>query len=139
MIGGKKRTAKRAMDFIWTSEHQTIFEEIKRSILETACSKGDDSIQWHLAIDASKTGAGGVLFQRPDHPMGIAMTKENRDAIEIVMFLSFGFTGPQTRYQTIEREALSVVKNLGEVRWLVQGSKYSVKLYTDHQALLKCL
>jgi hypothetical protein len=59
--------------------------------------------------------------------------------MRIVMFLSFGFTATQTRYETTERETLSVVKNLGGTRWLVQGFQYPVKLYTDHQVLLECL
>ena len=139
ICAGKKRTRRKVVDFIWTSEHETIFRDIKESILKNACAGGDDQVQWHLATDASKTGAGGVLFQLPDHPPGTAMTKETRDSMKIVMFLSFAFTPPQTRYQTTEREALAVVKNLAEIRWLVQGSKLPIKLYTDHQALLKCL
>ena len=67
------------------------------------------------------------------------MSKNTRDSLKIVMFLSFQFIDSQTRYQTTKRESLSVVKNLIEVRWLVQESKHSIKLYTNHQTLLKCL
>ena len=59
--------------------------------------------------------------------------------MKIIMFLSHQFTPPQSRYHTTERESLSVVKCLAEIRWLVQGSRYPVKLYTDHQVLLKIL
>ena len=38
-----------------------------------------------------------------------------------------------------EREALAVVKCLEEIRWLVLGSHYPIKLYTDHQALVTIL
>ncbi len=34
----------------------------------------------------------------------------------------------------MEREALAVVRCLAEVRWLVIGSEYPIKLYTDHSA-----
>ena len=67
------------------------------------------------------------------------MIKETRDSMKIVMFLSFVFIFSQIRYQIIEREALVVVKNLAEIRWLVQEFKFSTKLYIDHQALFKCL
>ena len=51
------------------------------------------------------------------------------------MFMSFCLEDAETRYDTTEREALAVVRCLAEVRWLVTGSKYPTKLYTDHSAL----
>ena len=44
------------------------------------------------------------------------MIKKTRNSIKIVMFLSFVFTSSQTRYQTIERKTLIVVKNLTEIK-----------------------
>lgn len=55
------------------------------------------------------------------------------------MFMSFLFTETQRKYQTTERETLSVVKALGEARWLLKGLPFPTKLYTDHTALLKTL
>ena len=51
-------------------------------------------------------------------------------------FLSFSITGIS---YTEEREALAVLRCLQEVRRLVRGSQYPVKLHTDHLALLKVL
>lgn len=45
----------------------------------------------------------------------------------------------ERRYLNIEREALAVLRALEEVRWLVVGSPYPVKVYTDHSALLSIL
>ena len=67
------------------------------------------------------------------------MTKDHLDKLKIVSFLSFQFTEVQRRYHTTERETLAVVKSLAECRWLVKGPRYPIMLYTDHQALLKCL
>ena len=49
--------------------------------------------------------------------------------------MSFWFEGAGTRYDITEREALAVVQYLTEVRWLVTGSEYPTKLYTDYSAL----
>ncbi len=51
------------------------------------------------------------------------------------MFMSFRLEDAETRYDTIEREALAIVRCLAEVRWLVTGSEYPTKLYTNHSAL----
>ena len=67
------------------------------------------------------------------------MTKDLLYKLKIVSFLSFQFTEVQQRYYTTERETLAVVKCLAECRWLVKGLKNPIILYTDHQALLKCL
>lgn len=51
------------------------------------------------------------------------------------MFMSFRFNDAETRYDNTEREALAAVRCLAETRWLVTGSAYPTKLYTDHSAL----
>ncbi len=51
------------------------------------------------------------------------------------MFMSFRLEDTETRYNITEREALAVVRCLAELRWLVTGSEYPTKLYTDHSAL----
>ncbi len=51
------------------------------------------------------------------------------------MFLSFRLKDTETRYDTIEREALAVVRCLSEVRWFVTGIEYPNKLYTNHSGL----
>ena len=136
---GKCRTTRIEKGFEWTNVHQKAFDKIKKAVLENACAGGQDNIQYHLCTDASKTGAGGILFQLPTEPPGTIMSKDHLDKLKIVLFLSFQFTDVQRRYHTTERETLAVVKCLAECRWLVKGPKYLVMLYTDHQALLKCL
>ena len=55
------------------------------------------------------------------------------------MFISKQLTDTQRRYSTTEREALAIFTCLEEVRWLVIGSPYPTKVYTDHQALVSLL
>ena len=67
------------------------------------------------------------------------MAGEHFNKLQIVMFMSYQFTSSQTQYHMTEQEALAALKVLEEFRWLVKGSVHPVKLYTDHQALLKTL
>ena len=52
------------------------------------------------------------------------------------MFMSQMFQPAETRYVTTEKEALAVIRGLQSCRHLVLGSPHSVKVYTDHRALL---
>ena len=94
-VNGKQRTTKSPKGFVWTESHTKVFEEIKEVVLENSCSGGNENLQWHLSTDASKTGAGGVLFQISDSSEGTVMAKEHIQAMRIVMFLSFQFTPTQ--------------------------------------------
>ena len=136
---GKQQSSKSIVDFKWTTVQQQAFDNIKKAVIENVNSGGDDTRQYHLFTDASKTGAGGVLCQLNGAETGTPINKDSWKDVSVVMFLSFQFTPAQSRYHTTERECLAVVKALGEVRWIVKGSKYPVVLYTDHQALLKVL
>ena len=135
----KQQFVKTMIDFKWEERHQQAFDIVKQAVLDNVNSEANDNRQYHLCTDASKTGAGGVLFQLSDSEVGIAMTKELWSQLSIIVFMSYQFTPTQTRYHTIERECLAVVKSLDEVRWIVKDSKYPVMLYTDYQALLKVL
>ena len=55
------------------------------------------------------------------------------------MFISKQLAKPETRYSATEREALAVLRCLEEVRWMVVGSPFPTKVYTDHQALVTLL
>ena len=80
-----------------------------------------------------------MLFQLPTEPAGVVLTKRNRDAIKIVMFISQGFSDVEQHYLNTEREALAILQALEESRWLAVGSPLPVIVYTDHVALLSVL
>lgn len=126
-------------EFVWTLAQETAFKSIKRAISKNAMAGADHSSQFHLATDASLHALGGVLFQLSGIAPGTEASKEHRSQERIVMFLSFRLSDAETRYNTTEREALAVVRCLAEVRWLVMGSPYPTKLYTDHTALVSIL
>lgn len=96
-------------------------------------------VQFHLTPDSSKRGIGGTLFQLVGHPTGTEGTDKLKKDMRFIMFMSFKLADVESRYSTTEREALAIVRCLAEVRWLVIGSPYPVKVYTDHVSLLSLL
>ena len=123
----------------WGESQQKAFEDIKRAIMANATFSGRDDVQYHLTTDASKTGIGGVLFQLLDIPGGTIANARNRRNMRLVMFMSRRLEPAETRYTNTEREALAIVRFLGEVKWLMHGSPYPIKFYTDHSTLTTLL
>ena len=93
---------------------------------------GDDSLEHHLMTDASSHTLGGVFFQLPGLPTGTSLTVSTRKKMKIIMFIWKRFLLAETRYSTTEREMLAVLRCLEEIRWLVLGSSFPTKVYTDY-------
>ena len=123
----------------WGDSQQKAFDNIKRAITRNATFGGRDDVQYHLTTDASKTGIGGVLFQLLDTPPGVIANARNKKDMRVIMFMSRRLEPAETRYTNTEREALAIVRFLSEVKWLVHGSPYPIKVYTDHSALTTLL
>ena len=135
--GTKKGKGTQVADWKWGEAQQQAFEAVKTAILNNATTGGDANQQYHLSCDASGTGLGAVLFQLTGVKPGTVL--KDTSQIRIVMFISQRLSEVEQRYLNTEREALSVLRALEEVRWLVVGSPYPVKVYTDHSALLSIL
>ena len=135
----QKQTTWKTVEFWWTLKQQASFKYIKRSLLKNILTDDDDKIQYHLITDVSKTGVGRVLFQLFSTMTGKWVNNKIQEQERIVMFLFFQFLSAETRYHIMKREALTVLKCLEKVWWLIKRSVYSIKLYTDHQTLLKVL
>jgi len=89
--------------------------------------------------DASAHALGGVLFELPELPAGTSLTLSTRPEMKVVMFISKRFLPIVTRYSTTELEALNILRCLEKSCWLVLGSPFLTKVYTDHQALVGLL
>ena len=126
-------------DWSWGAEQEESFRHIKKSITENAMAGADQSLQLHLATDASISGLGGALFQIHDTTVGTEVSPKVFKNVRFIMFLSYKLVNAETRYSNSERECLSIVRCLVEVRWLVIGNQYPVLAYTDHQALTTIL
>ena len=122
-------------DFTWGPEQQRSFDHIKMCIEDHVMRGADPNRQYHLATDASGESVGACLFQLEEGEPGTEATNKHKTKLRIIQFLSFKLADAETRYMTTERECLAVVRALAEVRWLVMGSEWPVKVYTDHSAL----
>ena len=133
--GCRRKTFKE--DFRWSDERNVPFEAIKQAIINNAMASPDPDVQYHLAVDASKSGLGGVLFQLVGVCAGTeaSSTENHRLAQRIILFISFRLSDVESRYSNSEREALAVIRCLAEVKWMIVASKYPVIVYTDHSAL----
>ena len=106
-----------------------------------ACTQAAAAVRQHLAtepvlalfnptlptrveVDASGTGLGAVLMQKHDG-----------DEWRPMYYASRKLTGPETRYTTIEREALAIVWGLQRFRSFITG--LSVTVLSDHKPLLQ--
>ena len=135
--GKAKKPRKKEGTFRWTSEQDAAFNAVKHVIANNAMAPPDAEQQYQLAVDASKRGIGGVLFQLDNVKPHVEANNSvaHRDAERIIMFISFKLEDPETRYSNSEREALTMVRCLAEVKWMVVASEYPTLVYTDHEAL----
>jgi len=115
------------------------FKAVKEAIINNVVYDGDDSKQYHLMTDASLHVLGGVLFQLPSLPAGANLTVAMRKEMKIVLWISKRFLPAETHYSATEREAFAILRCLESVRWLVLGSPFPMKVYTDHKGLLGLL
>jgi hypothetical protein len=113
---------RKDIDFVWTSEHQNTFEELKHKLLTTpVLTHYDPKRDIELRVDACGYGIGGVLLQQHEekwHP---------------VAYISRSLTKAEKNYTVSELEALAVVWSLSYLRHLVYGKH--IRIITDHHAL----
>ena len=105
--------------FVWGTEQQNAFDEIKRAMSrETLLSFPDFSKEFHIYADASDYQLGSVIMQN-GKPLA---------------FYSRKLTDAQRNYTTGEQELLSIVETLKEFRNILLGQKLIV--HTDHKNIL---
>lgn len=61
-------------EFLWGPIQEVSFNAIKKAIANNAIAGSDPEMQFHLAVDASQTIIGGVLFQLHGTPAGTEAT-----------------------------------------------------------------
>ena len=105
--------------FKWEEEHQKAFDLVKRIVArEVLLSHPDFTLPFHIHTDASKLQLGAVISQN-GKPLA---------------FYSRKLKGAQTKYNTTERELLSIVEVFKEFRTILLGQELIV--HTDHQNLI---
>lgn len=108
---------------------------MKEAISTNLIGRANPRVQYYLATDASKQVLKNVLFQLQDVSVGIKATNSYKNTIQIIMFMFFWLEDMKTRYTVTKHKALTVLRCLPEVKWLVQSSNHATKLYTDHKVL----
>jgi hypothetical protein len=102
----------------WTEVHQKAFDKIKQLIArETLLTYPDFNKPFEIHTDASQLQLGACISQEG----------------KPVAFYSRKLNPAQTRYTTTEKELLSIVETLKELRTILLGQQIIV--HTDHQNL----
>lgn len=111
-----RRTYIEKGTFDWGPRQEASFQAIKNAITNNAVAGADPNLQFHLTVDASQTGIGGILFQMKGVKPGTEAATKFAENERIVMFLSYRLTDAETRYGNSERECLAVVRCLTEIK-----------------------
>ena len=112
--------------WIWTSECQSRYDEIKRCIASPpVLAHFDVNADTYVTTDASAQALGALLSQRKD---GVEKP---------VAFASRSLTPAERKYSAAEREALAAVWACEKWNFYLYGRPFT--LITDHQALRSLL
>jgi hypothetical protein len=116
-----KRTAPVAPPFVWTPQDEIDFQALKAAVLAAPLlAQLDYAKQIYIRCDASRFGAGAVLFQYDD---------QGRELV--VCYASRKFLPAETRWSTFQQEASTVVWALERFTEFTQG--YNVIVECDHR------
>ena len=117
------RLTEKTMDFKWTSECQSAFEELRRNLTAAPILAFPDFEKpFILDTDASDFGVGAVLSQVQD------------DGTErAIAYASRVLSKPERRYCVTRRELLAVVTFIQHFRPYLLGRRFTLR--TDHGSL----
>lgn len=110
-------------NFVWETEHENSFLAIKQALTSDALLVYPNFDKPFFVIcDASKRAIGGVIAQ---------LDGNNKE--RPISFASRALTKTESRYSTIEREALAIKWVISKHRYMLLG--YPIYVKTDHQPL----
>lgn len=114
---------RKGRKFIWTSEAQNSFEEIRSCLIKSPImSCPDFNRPFTIATDASNVGLGAVLSQ------------ETERGEVVIAYASRTLTRGEQKFSTTERECLGLIWAIEKFRPYVEGTRFTV--ITDHYSLL---
>ena len=120
--GCLRRLLTKNAEFLWTSNEQKAFEELKTCVTNAPVLAYFDLNKYSVvSVDASQYGLGGILLQ-DGHPIAYA---------------SSSLTETQQRYSQIEKELLAVLNGCKKFHYYIYGTKFTVE--TDHKPLIGLL
>ncbi len=108
----------------WSDKHEAAFRFLKQKMIEAPILAFPNmSKDFYLQSDASKVGAGAVLFQLGD------LNKRC-----VVSYASWLFSDTQRRYNTTERELLGLILAVRKWKPFFHHTKFYAE--TDHEPLV---
>ena len=109
--------------FVWTSESQRAFENMKRVFnAPLILSRPDPGKIFYIQTDACSTGMGAALYQLDDN-----------GARRIISYASAKFTKTEMRYHSNEQECLAIIWALRKYRHYLEDGRFVLR--TDNRAL----
>ena len=107
---------------VYTDDSIAAFEEMKQKMVASVKLYFPDyALQFHLVVDASKSGIGGYLHQL-------------RESVEEpLVFISLAFSAVQSRWAVEEQEAFAVYFGVMHSAWILRGVHFMI--HTDHKNL----
>ena len=123
LTGGKIKEQKNNRNIHWNQEAEEAFVKLKAYLSEKITLKFPDFTKpFYLTTDASNKAIGGVLQQQ-----------DEKGNLRPLTYFSRQLNCAETKYSTIEREALAIVYGLKINRNLCLG--YPIVINTDHRPL----
>ena len=114
-------------NFVWTTEHQTRFEEIKTLLTEQISNTIPDPEQPFYAMSvASNFGIGAAFLQSHN-----GTNKMNFNSASSRLFAQ-----AELRLSTLMRECTAIIHRHTEYEYLILGSKHPTVLITDHKPII---
>jgi hypothetical protein len=116
---------KKDKSFSWTGDEQFAFEELKRRFTEAPILAIFDPEQPIIVeTDAS------------DYAIGACISQIGKDGkIHPIAFLSRKMSPAESNYDIHDKELLAIVAAFQDWRVYLEGSKYPIKVLTDHKNL----
>lgn len=117
-----RRLTRKDVPFVWESEQEQAFQELKRRLENTeTLGYFESTAETKLITDASPVGLGAVLIQE--------IKGENR----VICYISRSLTDTERRYSQTEKEALAIVWACERLHMYLYATDFI--LLTDHKPL----
>lgn len=118
-----RRLLRKGVTFVWSSEADTSFQQIKACIQQAPIlTMFDPCLPVVVSTDASNYGLGAVLQQ------------QHGSQLRTVAFASRSLTEAERKYSTGEKEALAILWACEKWHIYLWGRQFTIR--TDHQALV---
>jgi hypothetical protein len=116
---------RKNVPFVWGSQQQLAFEEMKTAFISApVLTLWDPDLPTRIEVDASSFATGGIISQR--HSDGLWHP---------IAFRSSSLGPAERNYQVYDREMLAVIEALKDWRHFLEGLPEPFEIVTDHSNL----